>query len=144
MLLRVAALLHDIGYFLNASGHHKHAYYLLTATPMVGLNPAQVAIVANVARYHRKSFPKTQHEPYRMLPSKDRVIVSKLAGILRLADALDYEHGGKVHEIKVNAGKRNVTVKLKGDGDLLLEKWALAKKAPLFESVLPARIKLDS
>ena len=144
LLLRVAALLHDIGYFLNASGHHKHAYYLLTATPMVGLNPAQVAIVANVARYHRKSFPKTQHEPYRMLPSKDRVIVSKLAGILRLADALDYEHGGKVHEIKVNAGKRNVTVKLKGDGDLLLEKWALAKKAPLFESVLPARIKLDS
>lgn len=144
LLLEVAALLHDIGYFLNVSGHHKHTYYLLTASPMLGLTPAQAAIVANTARYHRKSFPKIQHEPYRMLPARDRVTVSKLAAILRLADALDYEHGGKVEEIEVQAGKRSITLRLKGQGDLLLEKWALSKKAALFESVLPARVSVES
>lgn len=144
LLLTVAGLLHDIGYFLNASGHHKHAYYLLTASPIVGLSPAQAAIVANVARYHRKSFPKPQHEHYRGLPARDRVTVSKLAGILRLADAVDYEHAGKVDSIEVLTHTREVTLRPRGRGDLMLEKWALARKAALFESVLPARIKVDS
>lgn len=144
LLLHVAALLHDIGYFLNASGHHKHAFYLLTAAPLVGLSPSQAAIVANVARYHRKSFPRLQHEHYRVLSPRDRVTVSKLAGLLRLADALDYEHAGKVQEIEVLTNSREVTLRLRGEGDLMLEKWALARKAPLFESVLPARIKVDS
>ena len=144
ILLHVAALLHDIGYFLNVSGHHKHTYYLLTSSPMVGLTPAQAAIVANTARYHRKSFPKVQHEPYRMLSPRDRVTVSKLSGILRLADALDYEHGGKVREVEVETGRKSLTLKLRGEGDLLLEKWALAKKADLFESVLPATISVET
>ena len=144
ILLEVAAVLHDIGYFLNVSGHHKHTYYLLTASPMVGLSPAQAAIVANTARYHRKSFPKTQHEPYRVLPPRDRVTVSKLAAILRLADALDYEHAGKVRGVDVRADADGVRLILAGDGDLLLEKWALAKKAALFESVLPGRVTVES
>jgi exopolyphosphatase/guanosine-5'-triphosphate,3'-diphosphate pyrophosphatase len=144
LLLQVASLLHDIGYFLNVSGHHKHTYYLLTASPMVGLTAPQAAIVANIARYHRKSLPKVQHEHYRMLPARDRVTVSKLAGILRLADALDYEHGGKVNQIEVRTGRRSITLKLRGEGDLLLEKWALSKKSALFESVLPARVSVDT
>jgi len=144
LLLHVAALLHDIGYFLNASGHHKHAFYLLNASPLVGLTPDQAAIVANVARYHRKSFPKMQHDHYRLLSARDRVKVSKLAGILRLADALDYEHAGKVSEVEVVFDSRDVTLRPKGRGDLMLEKWALARKAALFESVLPAKIKVES
>lgn len=142
LLLQVGALLHDIGYFLNASGHHKHAYYLLNASPLVGLTPEQAAIVANVARYHRKSFPKAEHEPYRALPARARVTVSKLAGILRLADALDYEHAGKVDTIEVLTRPGEVSLRLKGTGDLMLEKWALGRKAALFESVLPARVKV--
>jgi exopolyphosphatase/guanosine-5'-triphosphate,3'-diphosphate pyrophosphatase len=142
LLLQVASLLHDVGYFLNASGHHKHAFYLLNAAPLVGLTPEQAAIVANVARYHRKSFPKTQHEPYRALSARARVTVSKLAGILRLADALDYEHAGKVDTIEILTRPGEVTLRLKGTGDLMLEKWALARKAALFESVLPAKVKV--
>jgi exopolyphosphatase/guanosine-5'-triphosphate,3'-diphosphate pyrophosphatase len=124
--------------------HHKHTFYLLSAVPIVGLTPAQAAIVANVARYHRKSFPKTEHEPYGALPARDRVTVSKLASILRLADALDYEHAGKVHEIDVEATSREVMLKLSGRGDLMLEKWALARNAAFFESVFPAKVRVGS
>lgn len=143
LLLEVAALLHDIGMFINVNDHHKHAYYLLTSTPVIGLNQSQMAIVANIARYHRKSFPKVSHEGYRVLSSKDRVIVSKLAALLRLADAMDNEHASKVSDFDVDYRKPKFIVRLKGEGDMLLEKWALANKAGLFEEVLSTKVVVE-
>jgi exopolyphosphatase / guanosine-5'-triphosphate,3'-diphosphate pyrophosphatase len=141
LLLEVAALLHDIGHFVSATEHHKHTYYLLTATPLIGLSKAQKAIMANVARYHRKSAPSLQHEPYKILPAKDRVTVSKLAALLRLADALDNEHG-KVSSFSMAYDRPRFLLKLQGQGDLLLEKWALVKRFPLFEEVFGARMAI--
>ena len=135
LLLEVAAMLHDIGHFVNAAEHHKHTFYLLNATPLIGLTKPQRAVVANVARYHRKSAPSLQHEPFKVLPAKDRVIVTKLAALLRLADALDNEHAGKVTDIAVEYNRPRLVLTLHGQGDLLLEKWALAKRTPLFEEV---------
>jgi len=135
LLLEVAAMLHDIGQFVNITDHHKHALYLLTANPVIGLTQKQMAIVANVARYHRKSMPKPQHEEYAALSSKERVAVSKLAALLRLADAMDNEHATMVHDFEVEFRKPKFTVLLKGEGDLLLEKWALARKSAMFEEV---------
>jgi len=143
LLLEVAALLHDIGHFVNMTGHHKHTMYLLLATPIIGLNPGQMAVVANVARYHRKSFPKPQHDEYRVLSSKDRVIVAKLAAILRLADAMDNEHAVRVTDFEVEYKKPKFIIRLKGEGDLLLEKWSLARKADLFEEIFSAKVVVE-
>jgi exopolyphosphatase / guanosine-5'-triphosphate,3'-diphosphate pyrophosphatase len=142
LLLEVAAMLHDIGHFISATEHHKHTFYLLNATPLIGLTKAQRAIVANVARYHRKSAPSLQHEPFKVLPAKDRVVVSKLSALLRLADALDNEHAGKVRDIAVVYNRPQLVLKLQGQGDLLLEKWALAKRTPLFEEVLGVKVAI--
>jgi exopolyphosphatase/guanosine-5'-triphosphate,3'-diphosphate pyrophosphatase len=95
-----------------------------------------------VARYHRKSLPNLKHEPYHILAPKDRVVVSKLAAILRLADALDTEHAGKVSQISVEYKKPKFILKLKGEGDLLLEKWALARKAAMFEEVFSVKFSI--
>lgn len=146
LLLEVAALLHDIGSFISMTDHHKHTQYLLAATPVIGMSQSQMAIVANVARYHRKSFPKPQHDSYRVLPSKDRVLVSKLAAILRLADALDNEHAAKVTSFSIGYNppkSRKFTITLKGEGDLLLEKWALVKKAEMFEEVFGVKVIVE-
>jgi exopolyphosphatase/guanosine-5'-triphosphate,3'-diphosphate pyrophosphatase len=143
LLLEVAALLHDIGNFVNVTDHHKHTQYLLTATPVIGLSQQQMALVANIARYHRKSFPKPQHDAYRVLSSKDRVIVSKLAAMLRMADAMDNEHASKVSSFSVEYKKPKFVLKLKGDGDLLLEKWALVKKSPMFEEVFSVKVSIE-
>jgi exopolyphosphatase/guanosine-5'-triphosphate,3'-diphosphate pyrophosphatase len=140
LLLEVAALLHDIGHFVSATEHHKHTFYLLSATPLIGLSKAQKAIVANVARYHRKSAPSLQHDAYKVLPAKDRVIVSKLASLVRLADALDNEHGGKVAGITLAYERPRLQITLHGQGDLLLEKWALAKRTPLFEEIFGVKV----
>ncbi|MBX2990663.1 MAG: Ppx/GppA family phosphatase [Bacteroidetes bacterium] len=143
LLLEVAAMLHDIGHFINMIDHHKHTLYLLTASPVIGLSKAQMAIVANVARYHRKSLPKPQHEAYSVLSSKERVIVSKLAAILRLADAMDNEHATKVEDFTVEYKKPKFILTLKGEGDLLLEKWALMKKAAMFEEVYSVKLSIN-
>jgi exopolyphosphatase / guanosine-5'-triphosphate,3'-diphosphate pyrophosphatase len=140
LLLEVAAMLHDIGHFVSATEHHKHTFYLLNATPLIGLTKPQRAVVANVARYHRKSAPSLQHESFKVLPAKDRVSVSKLSSILRLADALDHEHAGKVSDIVVEDIRPRFVIKLHGQGDLLLEKWALVKRIPLFEEIFGVKV----
>lgn len=143
LLLEVAALLHDIGQFVHMVGHNKHSYYVLMATPLLGLSYAQRAIVANVARYHRKAFPTLKHEPYRNLSSKDRVVVCKLAALLRIADALDTEHAGKVRQFTLEYKKPKLIMRLHGEGDMLLEKWALQRKATLLEEVFGVKFVLE-
>ncbi len=143
LLLEVAATLHDIGTFISMTAHHKHTHYLLTATPVIGLSENQMQIVANVARYHRKSFPKLQHDHYRILSSKDRVVVSKLAAILRLADAMDNEHASRVKSFSVDFKKPKFLIKLHGEGDLLLERWALMNKSGMFEDVFGVKVSVE-
>jgi exopolyphosphatase / guanosine-5'-triphosphate,3'-diphosphate pyrophosphatase len=143
LILEVAALLHDVGYYVGVSNHHKHAFYLIQASPLVGLTQLQTDIVANVARYHRKSQPKTQHKPYVDLAPKHRLIIAKLAGILRLADALDHEHASTVESVEVDYKRPRFMFRLKGKGDMLLEKWALVNKRDLFESVFEGSVVVE-
>jgi exopolyphosphatase/guanosine-5'-triphosphate,3'-diphosphate pyrophosphatase len=143
LLLEVAGLLHDIGHFVSVSKHHKHTYYLLRATPVLGLTDAQMAVVANVARYHRKSAPKPHHRGYMELSPKDRVVTSKLAALLRLADALDTQHQGQLIDLAVEYDRRQFVLRLKGTGDLLLEKWKVVKKAGLFEDVFSLKCLVE-
>jgi exopolyphosphatase/guanosine-5'-triphosphate,3'-diphosphate pyrophosphatase len=143
LILEVAALLHDIGHYVNVANHHKHTLYLIQSSPLIGLTSLQMDMVANVARYHRKSPPKAQHKPYEDLPPKQRLVISKLAAILRLADALDHEHASTVESVEVEYKRPRFLFRLKGKGDMLLEKWALAAKRDLFESVFNANVVVE-
>ena len=67
LLLEVAALLHDIGVFVGLRAHHKHAQYLIQASEIFGLSSDDRAIIANVARYHRRGLPQKSHLPYMAL-----------------------------------------------------------------------------
>jgi exopolyphosphatase/guanosine-5'-triphosphate,3'-diphosphate pyrophosphatase len=143
LILEIAALLHDIGHYVNVYNHHKHTFYLISSHPLVGLTPIQMNMVANVARYHRKSAPKMQHQPYEDLSPKQRLTVSKLAAILRLADALDHEHASTVDSVEVDYKRPRFMFRLKGKGDMLLEKWALLDKRDMFESVFDGNVVVE-
>ncbi len=143
LILEVAAQLHDIGQFINYGSHHKHSYYLLKATQLVGLHSDQVEVIANVARYHRKACPKMEHENYRALTPVQRLVVNKLAAILRLADAMDHEHSSKVSGFTLEKKGKHFNLRLKGQGDLLLERWALLRKRDLFEKVFRGRLTVS-
>ena len=144
LLLEAAAHLHDIGQFVSYASHHKHSYYLIRAAQLIGLKPEQVEMIANIARYHRKAMPKMTHENYRLLPPRERLVVCKLGAILRVADAMDHDHSSKVQDFRIQYKRPHFAVKLIGQGDMLLEKWALLKKCDLFEKTFKVKFAVKS
>jgi exopolyphosphatase/guanosine-5'-triphosphate,3'-diphosphate pyrophosphatase len=134
LLLRAAAILHDIGDYVHYSGHHKHSYYLIQHADIMGLTPEERAIVANIARYHRKGPPDPTHPNVRELSKEARGKVRGLAAILRLADALDREHKQKIETVRaaIDRGAGRVTLFLSGGKDRELEEWTVGAKASLW------------
>ena len=100
--LRTAALLHDIGWSQtpDGKGHHKESARLIIEAAWTTLPPSEVALVAQIARYHRKSLPHAGHARYIALPEADRRTVSVLGGLLRIADALDRTHTRRIAAVR--------------------------------------------
>jgi exopolyphosphatase / guanosine-5'-triphosphate,3'-diphosphate pyrophosphatase len=141
-MLLVAALLHDIGIFVGHKKHHKHALYVISQSELPELTQRETAIVANVARYHRKGVPAPHHDAFVQLPPEDRERVVRLAALLRIADALDREHLQAVRDVRARVGRGRLSLEASGEGDLLLESWALRRKAGLFEQTFGLEVSL--
>jgi exopolyphosphatase/guanosine-5'-triphosphate,3'-diphosphate pyrophosphatase len=149
LLLQAAALLHDIGDFVRYDAHHKHTYYLVLHSDIIGLTPEERAIVANVARYHRKSLPDRSHNNFRDLEQDARERVRALAAILRVADALDREHRGKIHLVRAavvrnekDKAQSRLVLTLTGEEGRELEEWTLRAKADLMRDVFDLDVAL--
>ena len=134
-LLESAALLHDIGYLINYSRHHKHSYHLIVHSDMPGFTNRELEIVANVARYHRRAEPKSKHPNFMKLRAEDRQIVRHLAGILRLADGLDRSHTQNVRVTGIELRKSDVTFVLCATEDASVNVWGAERKSTLFRRV---------
>lgn len=132
-LLEAAAILHDVGYFIAYSSHHKHSYHLIRHAELFGFNPRERELIAQIARYHRKSLPKKKHETFQVLNSEDQQRVCRLGGILRLADGLDRRRSAAVHSISCEFGGTTVTIRLNGTDDMSLELFGATSKKELFE-----------
>jgi exopolyphosphatase / guanosine-5'-triphosphate,3'-diphosphate pyrophosphatase len=142
ILLNAAALLHDVGDFVRYEGHHKHSYYLIVHGDLMGLSPAEREIVANVARYHRKSPPQLDHENFRALSREDRAKVKAMAAILRIADALDREHRSKVLSVAARIDGDNLVLELSGTEDRSLEEWTVAAKCGMLKDALGLDVRI--
>ncbi len=144
VLLRVAAIAHDVGDFIDYAGHHKHSQYILEHSELLGLSAEHRVIVGCVARYHRRSPPSGRHERYRTLSSANQLKVRRLAAILRLADALDRGHRSKVRGLEITVEAKEVVVGLRGVEDLSLEVWAAERKGAYFEEVFGRRLRMEA
>ncbi|MBU7582800.1 MAG: Ppx/GppA family phosphatase [Nostoc sp. TH1S01] len=139
-LLWAAAILHNCGHYISHSSHHKHSYYLIRNGELLGYTETEIEIIANLARYHRKSPPKKKHENFRNLLSKNhRQIVSQLSAILRLAVALDRRQIGAISQVKFRYYPDLQQVHLAifpshSDDDCSLEMWSLDYKKGVFEA----------
>jgi exopolyphosphatase/guanosine-5'-triphosphate,3'-diphosphate pyrophosphatase len=138
--LEVAALLHDIGIFVNLRGHHKHAQYILSVSEIFGLSRDDMAIISNIARYHRRAAPNKSHLPYMALDSDARVQVNKLGAILRVANALDADHLQKVGGVKVMRENDQWVLEVDGGGDMTLERLAALARADMLVEVFGRKL----
>ncbi|HEY2932219.1 MAG TPA: Ppx/GppA phosphatase family protein [Acidobacteriota bacterium] len=145
MLLQAAALLHDIGLFVNSREHHKHSQYLIGSSEIFGLSARDAEIVGNIARYHRRAMPQRSHPSYQNLEAAERMEVCKLAAILKIANALDKDHTQKVQRLELEHQDSEIVLKAhtRSDTDLALEQVTLQKKADLFEEIYGKRVTLQ-
>lgn len=142
LLLEVAALLHDVGTYVNLRGHHKHAQYLLSVSEIFGLGREELAVVSNVARYHRRALPQKSHLPYMALDRETRLVVNKLAAILRTANALDSDHLQKVSDVRLVTEDEGWVLELEGSGDLTMERLAAGARSDMLFDVFGRRVML--
>ncbi|TBR59877.1 Ppx/GppA family phosphatase [Mastigocladus laminosus UU774] len=145
-LLWAAAILHNCGHFVNHDSHHKHSYYLIRNGDLLGYSETEMEIIANIARYHRKSPPKKKHENFRNLLHKEhRQIVSHLSAILRLAVALDRRQIGAIQELQCEFIPNTRELKMRvfpsrPDDQCSLELWNLDYKKGVFESEFDVKL----
>lgn len=140
--LRVAALLHDIGSFISIRSHHKHSMYLIENSDLFGLSKKDLHIIALIARYHRRSTPKPEHQEYSTLDKESRLTVIKLAALLRVADALDRSNSQRIREINCNCSENTFLITLPNVDDIALEQLSIQNKGTLFEEVYGMRVVL--
>ncbi len=143
LLLRVAALLHEVGGFVSSRAHHKHSEYLIANSEIFGLNRNEITMVAQIARYHRRSGPKSTHPLYVAMPRESRVTVSKLAALLRVADALIRGHRRRADDIHFQRQGDELIVAMPAGPDLLLEERAVETKGDLLEDIYGVKIRLE-
>ncbi|MBZ5499243.1 MAG: Ppx/GppA family phosphatase [Acidobacteriia bacterium] len=142
LYLQVAALLHDIGLFISSRSHHKHSYYLISQSDLFGLRRKELEIIANIARYHRRALPQQSHAPFMALDRDERMIVSKLGAILRVANSLDKEHRQKLADLKVTREGDQLVLLARTMSDLTMERLALASRSDFFIQVFGRKIVL--
>ncbi len=141
-LLFYSALLHDIGEHIAMEDHDKHSAYLIENSRLRGFTPQEKWVLVCLGRFHRRGSPKPDFAPFGQLSEDWQKIVVKLAGILRLADALDRSHEAVVSSIRVECTKDRVVINLNADGDFELESFGLRRKRSLFEQTFGVRVSL--
>lgn len=143
LLLRVASMLHEVGAFVSTTAHHKHSYYLIAHSEIFGLNRDEIEIIAHIARYHRRSGPKPSHVEYVSLSRESRVVINKLAAILRVADALCRSRTRQPRDLRFERRGDELVIYLSGVPDMGLERRAMALKGDMFEDIYGMRIRLE-
>ena len=158
-LLETAALLHDIGMYIRSSRHHLHSQYIVINSEIFGLKQEDLDIIGNVVRYHRDETPLPSHFEYMALQREERIIVLKMAAILRIADALDRGHSQRIRNITIERREETLLIQSGGnstadkDGssvkeqgtlyqDFSLEQIGLKEKAGLFQDVFGYKVIL--
>ena len=144
VVLFVAALLHEIGLVVNLRSNHKHAFYLIRNSDLFGLSKYELLLVGLVARYHRRAAPQASHDAYSSLEQKDRVIVGKLAAILRIAIALDDTRTGRIREVSCSKRDGQFIIAAQSIEDISLEQMAMREQSSLFREVFGLAVVLQS
>ncbi len=142
-LLAHACLLHDIGYLIGHSGHHKHSYYLIRNGALQGFTEIEIEMIANLARYHRKGKPRRSDYSYAHLDRGSRRAFKKLMPLLRLANALDRTHYSVVDSLSCTILEDRLDLRVHTTKDTELELWMARRQCEFFEQAYKVGIEVN-
>ena len=142
-LLDAACWLQDAGYLISYQGHHKHSYHLILHSRLDAFRPEELAIVANVARYHRGAEPKNKHDSFRRLNPTDQKRVRTMAAVLRVAGGLDRSHNQSIQSVSVQCSDNKVELMATADTYPEVNIWSAQRRAGLFEKVFEVELAIQ-
>jgi exopolyphosphatase/guanosine-5'-triphosphate,3'-diphosphate pyrophosphatase len=135
--LSAAAMLYEVGDYVNRNGRHRHTYYIISHSEILGYTPEQRRLIAAIARYLGKSRPSDGDGPIKVLPPQEREPVRRASLLLRLARALNLGRSGAVRDVRVRVHDLDVeiAVKPKRGAGVDLELWAIEKEKTYFREL---------
>lgn len=140
-LLWAASMLHDIGVSVDYHDHHKHSAYLILNAGLPGYTHREIALIALMARYHRKGKPTPDEFGALLLPDDDKRLV-QLCALLRLAEQADRSRDGVVKDVRLRFSEGRALMDVIFAGDEQVALWALEQHAPIFEQAFGMRLQL--
>ena len=143
-LLQLASLLHDIGSFVSSKSKHKHSMYLILNSDLFGIGTKELQLIALVARYHRGATPQPRHDGYAQLEREQRVVVSKLASILRIAKALDVSHHQRISTIQCSIRGNRLELSTPDVADLSVEQLEIRQVSGMFAGIFGNEVQLET
>jgi exopolyphosphatase/guanosine-5'-triphosphate,3'-diphosphate pyrophosphatase len=135
--IAAAAMLCEVGDYVNRTGRHRHTYYIISHSEILGYTPHQRRVIAAIARYLGKSRPTSEDGPIKVLPPSDQKQIAKAALLLRLAWALNLGRGGALKTVRIRVHQGSVQLTLVPNQRLSvdLELWAVEKEKGYFREV---------
>jgi exopolyphosphatase / guanosine-5'-triphosphate,3'-diphosphate pyrophosphatase len=135
--LSAAAMLFEVGDYVNRNGHHRHTYYIIANSDILGYTPQQRRIIGSIARYLGKSRPTAGDGPMNSLSVEEQEYVTKASMLLRIARALNMGRSQSVGKVGVSARNGRITMKLtpRGKASVDLEVWSIEKDRSYFREV---------
>ena len=136
--LRIAAILHECGNFINLHDGARNSYYIVANTEILGLSHKERMEVANIVKYNALYLPSKERIT-RELDGSDYIVVAKLAAILRIANILDKSHTQKIEDITVSFKEDTLVITAKTYEDISLEAGLFESRADFFEQIYGIR-----
>jgi exopolyphosphatase/guanosine-5'-triphosphate,3'-diphosphate pyrophosphatase len=135
--LSAAAMLYEVGDYVNRNGRHRHTNYIISNSEILGYTPQQRRLIAAIARYLGKSRPTTEDGPMKVVDTADRANVQKAILLLRLARALNLGRSRAVQKVRVGLHSAEVKLTLvpRRRMGVDLELWAIEKDRDYFREV---------
>jgi len=142
--IEAAAMMQNVGKYLNHQGHHRHTQYIIANSEVFGFSPQQRAIVAAIARYLGKSRPEPMDRPMRYVPVEEHGNVGKAVVLLRLTQALNQDRATAAVGLRAKVYPKRVVLELVPvRGGAELEVWSLKKEAGYFREVFRRELLID-
>ncbi|MGB0121821.1 MAG: Ppx/GppA phosphatase family protein, partial [Silvibacterium sp.] len=110
--LEAAAMLRDIGKFMNYQGHHRHAQYIIANSEVFGFTATQRVVTSAIARYIGKSRPEPQGRTMRQVPVEEHEHVRRAVVLLRLAVALNQDRASDILQMRARVYPKRVLLEL--------------------------------
>lgn len=143
--LAAAAVLSDVGSFINRTGRHRHTYYLIANSEVFGFTTEQRRIIAAIARFLGKTRPTPVDRALRVIPLPQRSLIPQAVLLLRMARALDQGRRGAIKRVRAKLKDGTVTLSFETKrGGAELEIWSLSKEAPYFREVFGRDLALPT